>query len=51
MAVKPVDQKLPDELKSLGGSCQASYATQVSVDHPLPYVEPSIYYSRNSPLD
>src|SRR6202034_198037 len=44
------DQKLPDKLKCLGGSCQASYASQVSMHHPLPDVQPGIDSGSHRPL-
>src|SRR6204780_175423 len=48
---KSVVQKLTDELKGLGRSCQASQASQISVDHPFPYTQSSIPSSRDRTLD
>jgi hypothetical protein len=37
-----VVQKLTDELKSLFGSCEASYAPNESMNHPFPHIKASI---------
>src|SRR6202167_5088585 len=48
---KTVVQKLTDDWKGLGRSCQASQASQISVDHPFPYIQSSIHSGHDRTLD
>src|ERR1700691_901390 len=48
---KTVVQKLTDDWKGLGRSSQAPQASQISVDHPFPYIQSSIHSGRNRTLD